>query len=288
MRSPHERTESMVRTGADSNLYEDYLYSNSQEKPENIIRRIIRACSKFCNRNKQQLSDYGMEGTNFYDPKQMYPFAELELKKMLYETTSTAVQTGDSLELSQIDTMVPKDSDLPINNDGPKPKVKYSVSDSTLEEDCQKHVNELSMLKFFKDVKSESMASTSREVGTGVPEKSFGSFEEEEELQTHLYEVQKQRKTPEKKPCRVIATADVHTEKPKSSKLVNKRLRFDEEAVTIPYDYEEEDEGVQQLSASITDKDDSEKIEEDQPSGKDFKRFWKNRKSKKKAQLSLR
>lgn len=303
MRSPHDMNDdSLTKSVYHGNFSDDdYLYSKVPEKSrKNSVRRFITACFDSCKLKKKQPSGYDVEDDhyrNYNEPRRTYSFAELELNKMMRK--DAAIQTGQSLEMAQIDTLRIREfvqdntvSELKVT-DGQR-KVKASISDTSSDSDFLNQLNELNVIKYLKNARSESTPSTSDEMASKATKTSPKHMDSiEEELQSHTYAYKQLHKPPDRPPLGTIRTRDAYVEKPQSSKQAVKRLRFEEETlamscndVTIEKDIHERTNiaGEDQKKGD----DDSKRNDESTGVGRDFKRFWKSRKSKKKAHLSLR
>ncbi|XP_063837268.1 uncharacterized protein LOC135086472 [Ostrinia nubilalis] len=276
----------------------DYLSPDTVEKPrKNVLYRIIYACFNCCKRKRRANKLSEIIDEPFYRPKEKYSFMELELSKMNQETTTVAVQTGDSLEIPRAETkkITPQFKSLPDQPKECRRMAKVAVSS---DEDLHKHISELNMLRLFKEFKSDKGASASIAAMTRdscetasilVQKTSF----EEEELQSHYYDT---RASDKPGPSRGVipTTTDKHSKRAKVKKSAKKHLRFEPETTTIP-SFIDEDDDEDYEGSNIISLDKKKKTQDvdklDTPhstgGGRDFKRFWKSKKIKKKTHLSL-
>lgn len=303
MRSPRDVYEG-PKTNYLTHLFDDddYLCNVETEKRHiNIFYRILRAffsCCKFKGKRKSFTDDM-LEKPSFTQSKTMLSsFAENELRSMIHQRKNldVAVQTGDSLEMSE------QKKNLPLLLNPLPLRPLGSIDDHhrlrkvvTSNDNINKHLHELNMLKFCKEYKSDHEQSGSRiSARNDTVEEFYGILEEldekpslevEEELHSHYYDSQAM-KMPGPSHKVITTTCDIHLESPKTSAHAKKCLRFEEETVEIPSVNEEDDDEEYEESKNITvDRKKKDHDADDSPQGtgggRDFKRFWKSKKSKK-------
>ncbi|XP_045542563.1 uncharacterized protein LOC106712223 [Papilio machaon] len=242
MQSPNEDDVGSKMVYGAHFFYDDTLDIYNEKTKETVFKKMWRFClscsSKRCSKKKDIKDEISSHDSDTQQPpmKRLFSFAELELSKispkMYYDAK---VQTGDSLEIDYLKTHK-LDDNLVLNTD------KYKKNSKELEE--------LNILKFLKESKSDSKS------------------------QKHEH-------------VKVVTRGDIHYDKVEPS--LPKRLRFDEEATTIPSTHTEEEivEGEEQSNKTQvvlgTEKlrcsDDIE--EQESGSGREFMRFWTSAKDKK-------
>lgn len=189
---------------------------------------------------------------------------------------------------------------------------------ATSEQSISKHIRELNMLKLLKEQRQSvdsaqrqsSVASAtsyaSDDLELSVHKPSYE--EEEEELQSHFYDHHDHHRAhhdhrrdrhghrrhhrhhhSHEKPATshnlITTTCDIHSERPETSKQARKCLRFEEDTPTIRSfieDAVDEDYEASKRNSCDPKKKDHDVENNPHSSGRDFKRFWKGKKSKKK------
>ncbi|XP_013144290.1 PREDICTED: uncharacterized protein LOC106107832 [Papilio polytes] len=288
MQSPNEDDVGSKMVYGAHFFYDDTLDIYNEKKQENILKKMWKFCLSCCPKRRSKKIDMkdeiSSQGSYTQPPvKRLFSFAELELSKispkMYYDAN---VQTGESLEIDYLET---------------QNLVDKLVLNANKNKNNRKETDELNILKFLKESKSESIQSLSgREDCNDDKNLHFNpTIHEEKELSSTVYEPHSS-KSRKHQHVKVVTRGDIHIEKVEPS--LPKRLRFDEEATTIPSIHADEGilEGEEQTSNTQvilgTEKlrcsDDIE--EQESGSGREFMRFWtsaKEKKSKKKKRIVL-
>ncbi|XP_013167332.1 PREDICTED: uncharacterized protein LOC106117521 isoform X2 [Papilio xuthus] len=292
MQSPNEDDLGSKMVYGAHFFYDDTLDMYNDKTKETVFKKMWRFCISCCPKRhskkkdiKDEISSHGSD-TNQPPVKRLFSFAELELSKispkMYYDAN---VQTGESLEIDHLQTHN-LDNNLVLNTDKNKKN--------------RKEIEELNILKFLKESKSESIQSfpkteTYKSVDNDDKNLYFNNtIHEKRELSSTVYEPHSS-KSQKHEHVKVVTRCDIHSDKVEPSLL--KRLRFDEEATTIPSTHTDEEilEGEEQSSTQVvlgTEKlrrsDDIE--EQESGSGREFMRFWtsaKDKKAKKRKRIVL-
>ncbi|KPJ13550.1 hypothetical protein RR48_10734 [Papilio machaon] len=284
MQSPNEDDVGSKMVYGAHFFYDDTLDIYNEKTKETVFKKMWRFClscsSKRCSKKKDIKDEISSHDSDTQQPpmKRLFSFAELELSKispkMYYDAK---VQTGDSLEIDYLKTHK-LDDNLVLNTD------KYKKN--------RKELEELNILKFLKESKSDSIQSlpkreTYKSVDNDDKNLYFNNtIHEEKELSSTVYDPHSS-KSQKHEHVKVVTRGDIHYDKVEPS--LPKRLRFDEEATTIPSTHTEEEivEGEEQSNKTQvvlgTEKlrcsDDIE--EQESGSGREFMRFWTSAKDKK-------
>ncbi|KPI93306.1 hypothetical protein RR46_10566 [Papilio xuthus] len=292
MQSPNEDDLGSKMVYGAHFFYDDTLDMYNDKTKETVFKKMWRFCISCCPKRHSKKKDIKDEisshGSDTHQPpvKRLFSFAELELSKispkMYYDAN---VQTGESLEIDYLQTHN-LDNNLVLNTDKNKKN--------------RKEIEELNILKFLKESKSESIQSfptteTYKSVDNNDKNLYFNNtIHEERELSSTVYEPHSS-KSQKHEHVKVVTRGDIHSDKVEPS--LPKRLRFDEEATTIPSTHTDEEilEGEEQSSTQVvlgTEKlrrsDDIE--EQESGSGREFMRFWtsaKDKKAKKRKRIVL-
>ncbi|XP_052753693.1 uncharacterized protein LOC113522983 [Galleria mellonella] len=311
MRSPNDNDD--VNKMIYGHLFEDdMIYQDAiNEKRTLFSCKWLEKClfsDCFRKRTKKEYDDVS-SNQNVHLGRKAYSFTELELYKMSRgETVDVSIQTGDSLEIAHLKTLGRKENkNLKHNKEliTASNKENYQIEKSSVISDTvelnQKHLEELNMLKLFKEARSESVSLNKSNIKSS-PESvllQIPAITEEREIVSHLYDAHKDTVPSQISTHDITATADVHEDKLKFRKQQIKRLRFDEETITIPsedYEQEADDNFINQHTVISSSRKIGQELDvivetsEQASTSRDFKRFWgnKGKKSKKKSHMSLR
>lgn len=258
MHSPCEM-ELGPRLAYQSHLYEDDIdYEGNAEPPRNAFQRFLRkiCCCCLCFRSinkkneEKETASVNLNISNTMSRK-IYSFTELEILKMFSSSKDTGVQTSDSLQMNSSENAKEKkplrasyNPELPKRSATTSFDFSVKIVDSllTLEEPLpEEYKDELSLLKFFKEARSDSVASSSKNI---IPDKKpHQSLEvkidpqSEREIEIHTYD---RHGISQPGPSKI---RNQENEKAPSLRSVNKHLRFNEITTTIPSKrYIDEDE----------------------------------------------
>ncbi|CAK1599773.1 unnamed protein product [Parnassius mnemosyne] len=290
MRSPNDDDDDSKIIYGEHFFGDDELdIDNSDKFKQNFFKKVWKLCLGIC--LKHQPKKYVHEETSavlHLPPKRISSFAELELSKIgPKRAVDVCVQTEGSLEHAFINKIKQQKMECK--------ELFYTDKYEKLKKDKntikRKHTDELNILKFMKESRSDSIQSDpvnkSSKLLNNVSTSLELEVDDEKELLSTIYEPQS---TGSHKidSAKVITRCDIHSEKIEPT--VRKHLRFDEAATTIPsVNTDEEildgDEkyrkplvvlGTEKLRYSGT----IDKLDQ-QGSGREFMRFWSGNKVKK-------
>lgn len=321
MRSPHDIGENpkMVYHShlyGDDNIYDEYIKEPLKNACQRFLRKLLCCFRNTPNKIEEKFPSH--MHLNLSMPRKTYSFTEIEIRKILASFANTAVQTGESLEMRPLEKardnkIVPLTGKPPLRTMAKTFDFKLKTADSllTLEEPLpEEHVDELSLLKFFKaaarmaakrnetpDFGTESIESASKRLSqeNKVPKShnKIGS-PSEREIEIHSYD---SSGLLEPGPSTRVDGQIT------STSSVSKHLRFDQITTTIPPGRytEEDDDGIKNAdsrrSVLLGEKPRSSRIldtiqeADEQGGGKEHRHFWgssKAKKKKKKTHVSLR
>ncbi|CAG5018255.1 unnamed protein product [Parnassius apollo] len=290
MRSPNDdEDDSKIIYGGHFFEDDELDIDNDDKFNQNFFKKVWKLCLGICLKNQPKKDEDEETSAVRPPPKRISSFAELELSKIGPKRAfDVYVQTENSSEHAFINK-------IKIQNMECK-ELFHTDENEKLKKDKnaikRKHTDELNILKFMKESRSDSIQSDPVNEGS----KLLNSFnknlqlehDDEKELLSTIYEPQSSgsRKI---NSAKVITRSDVNSEK---KPTVQKHLRFDEAATTIPsVNTDEEildgDEkyrkphvvlGTEKLRYSGT----MNKLEQQGfSSGREFMRFWSGNKVKK-------
>ena len=288
MRSPTDVDDFSDKFVYPGNFFDDVSLQDyeQQGKKSNILTRICMAYCGFllCIKRKKQeqteekhYEDYAFKAR----PSKMYSFTELELRKYAARTVrDEGVQTGDSIDI-RLDKNIYNCKSTALDS-----LTKFKMSKRLV--DDRKYSDELSLIKFTKETKSEQNDINTKGE-TVKSQRSHMLHEDEEEIKNTVY-VRPSDILPKKVPV----TCEIHQEKVKKAST-SKHLRFDSSPTLIEtktYDEDITEDSIERDSFSRgnehPNKHKLETISEEDT--RDITRFWKfrNKKQKKKKLYSPR
>ncbi|XP_059049317.1 uncharacterized protein LOC131844440 isoform X2 [Achroia grisella] len=308
MRSPND-TDDITKMVYEHVFQDGVIYKDNINKWRQLFscRWLQKCLISDCIRKKNlKVYDDLTSDQNVHSESKANSFTELELFKMTHgQTVNVSVQTGDSLEIGHVkiskmkeERAINRDMKLILESNKNKyPTTKSKTKAATIGHN-RNDSDELYMLKLFKEVRSDSAPSNSSHMETSLePEdRRKIAVTEEHEIISHLYDTHKD-KIRSRGLIHENVSSEVDIDTIEFGKQAMKRLRFDEETITIPsVDYEQETN--ENLSGQYSTVDNSRKLGQgmdimasEQPStSRDFRHFWSNKgkKSKRKSHMSLR